>query len=262
MRGEVINKGQRAARRFESDFENLPPEALFAGVYASRKPAHGARRLRDHDIALLCLLAYATRTPADFCADRTGERSWRKPSELGDSGPKILESDLRQSDAASLSAFIARLPQAEESIVSAWLLQKCRARHPSMENGGWGFASRFAASAGSGESRMKLPQLSTGEVVNLQKQILDLTEQLHELSQFSPGPSVTANWSICGRRILDVPVNPLTAQFWPGIRNRRNAQPNARPGAGRSQAGPSRRGRKCRQKSPPAARESESKRNG
>jgi hypothetical protein len=40
------------------------------------------------------------------------------------------------------------------------------------------------------ESRMKLPQLSTGEVVNLQKQILDLREQLHELSQFSPAPSI------------------------------------------------------------------------
>jgi len=33
---------------------------------------------------------------------------------------------------------------------------------------------------------MRLPQLSTGEVVNLQKQILDLRQQLHELSQLSP----------------------------------------------------------------------------
>jgi hypothetical protein len=36
------------------------------------------------------------------------------------------------------------------------------------------------------ESKMKLPQLSTGEIVSLQKQILDLREQLHEVSQFSP----------------------------------------------------------------------------
>src|SRR5204863_266457 len=35
------------------------------------------------------------------------------------------------------------------------------------------------------EGRMKLPKLTTGEAVNLQKQILDLTEQLRELSQFS-----------------------------------------------------------------------------
>jgi hypothetical protein len=32
------------------------------------------------------------------------------------------------------------------------------------------------------EGQMRLPQLSTGEVLNLQKQILDLREQLHELS--------------------------------------------------------------------------------
>ena len=36
------------------------------------------------------------------------------------------------------------------------------------------------------EGRMKLPRLTTGEAVNLQKQIVDLTEQLRELSQFSP----------------------------------------------------------------------------
>jgi len=35
------------------------------------------------------------------------------------------------------------------------------------------------------EGRMKLSGLSTGDVVNLQKQILDLRQQLHELSQFS-----------------------------------------------------------------------------
>jgi hypothetical protein len=37
----------------------------------------------------------------------------------------------------------------------------------------------------SAESRLKQPELSTGEVVNLQKQILDLRQQLYELSQLS-----------------------------------------------------------------------------
>ena len=36
------------------------------------------------------------------------------------------------------------------------------------------------------ESRIKLPEHETGDVINLQKQILDLREQLRELSQFSP----------------------------------------------------------------------------
>ena len=33
------------------------------------------------------------------------------------------------------------------------------------------------------ETLMAQPNLSTGDVINLQKQILDLQEQLHELSQ-------------------------------------------------------------------------------
>jgi hypothetical protein len=36
------------------------------------------------------------------------------------------------------------------------------------------------------ESRIRQPQLSTGEVVNLQKEIVDLREQLHEISKLSP----------------------------------------------------------------------------
>ena len=36
------------------------------------------------------------------------------------------------------------------------------------------------------ESRLKLPQLSPGEVVTLQKQVVDLRGQLDQLSQLSP----------------------------------------------------------------------------
>jgi len=39
------------------------------------------------------------------------------------------------------------------------------------------------------KSKMRLPQLSQGDVVNLQKQILDLREQLHEVSKLSPAPA-------------------------------------------------------------------------
>ncbi len=35
------------------------------------------------------------------------------------------------------------------------------------------------------EGRMQMPRLTTGEEVNLQKQVLDLQEQLRELSKFS-----------------------------------------------------------------------------
>ncbi|HEV8422896.1 MAG TPA: hypothetical protein VGQ40_06095, partial [Chthoniobacterales bacterium] len=36
------------------------------------------------------------------------------------------------------------------------------------------------------QSRMKLPGLSPGEVVALQKQVVDLREQLDDFSRFSP----------------------------------------------------------------------------
>jgi hypothetical protein len=35
------------------------------------------------------------------------------------------------------------------------------------------------------ETRIRLPQLTTGEVVNLQKEIVDLREQLHQISGLS-----------------------------------------------------------------------------
>jgi hypothetical protein len=35
------------------------------------------------------------------------------------------------------------------------------------------------------ETRIRLPKLTTGEVVNLQKEIVDLREQLHQISGLS-----------------------------------------------------------------------------
>jgi hypothetical protein len=38
------------------------------------------------------------------------------------------------------------------------------------------------------ETRIRVPQLTTGEVVNLQKEIVDLQEQLHQISRLSSVP--------------------------------------------------------------------------
>ena len=80
---------------------------------------------------------------------------------------------------------MATLSPPEERLVSSWLLQKMPPNAGAWsKTGGTAFARpSCAASLRSPESQMKLPQLSTGEVVNLQKQILDLQEQLRELSQ-------------------------------------------------------------------------------
>ena len=98
---------------------------------------------------------------------------------------RILESDLRPSDAPSLNAFMATLSSTDEGLVSSWLLQKVPSNAETMVEKWW-LGIRQAVlrrQLDVAKDRIKLPQLSTGEVVNLQKQILDLQEQLHELSQ-------------------------------------------------------------------------------
>jgi hypothetical protein len=90
-------------------------------------------------------------------------------------------------DPASLNAFMATLSPEEEGLVSAWLLQRMPPNALTvMED--WWMGLRQAALRRQlevAENRMRLPQLSTGEVVNLQKQILDLHDQLREISRLS-----------------------------------------------------------------------------
>jgi hypothetical protein len=104
---------------------------------------------------------------------------------------RILEADIRPSDPASLSAFMAGLSPAEEAVVAGWLVQKIPGNAATV-TAEWWLGLRQAVlrrQLDAAESKMKLPQLTTGEIVTLQKQILDLREQLHEVSQFSPVPA-------------------------------------------------------------------------
>lgn len=100
---------------------------------------------------------------------------------------RILESDLTPDEPASLNAFMATLSPREEDLVSSWLLQKLPGDPTTLVQSWWnglrqGVLRRQLEVA---ESRMRLPRMSTGEVVNLQKEIVDLQEQLRELSEFS-----------------------------------------------------------------------------
>jgi hypothetical protein len=77
---------------------------------------------------------------------------------------------------------MATLPPEEERLISLWLLQKMPTATETMVEQWWqgicqGVVRRRLETA---KNRIKLPELSAGEVVNLQKQILDLQEQLHE----------------------------------------------------------------------------------
>ena len=77
------------------------------------------------------------------------------------------------------------LSPAEERLVSSWLLQKVPANAGAMVEPWWlGIRQTvLRRQLDVATNRIKLPELSAGDIVNLQKQILDLQEQLHELSQ-------------------------------------------------------------------------------
>ncbi|HEY5036909.1 MAG TPA: hypothetical protein VII74_07250, partial [Chthoniobacterales bacterium] len=85
----------------------------------------------------------------------------------------------------------ASLPAEEESLVSGWLLQKTPPQAETVAREWWqglrqpALRRRLQAA----ESRLKLPQVSAGEVVALQKQVVDLRGQLDDFSRFSPSRS-------------------------------------------------------------------------
>ena len=130
---------------------------------------------------MLCILALRDETARNFLH----AQKWRELLEhVPDSDIliRILESELQPDDAASLNTFMATLPPEEERLISLWLLQKMPTATETMVEQWWqgicqGVVRRRLETA---KNRIKLPELSAGEVVNLQKQILDLQEQLHE----------------------------------------------------------------------------------
>jgi DNA primase len=186
MRGEVVNKASARLGVSPADFGTLLSTKP-RGIALSEAPAPARAQAAvgpRHDIAMLCLLALRDDPARNFLL----AQNWRETFEqLPDAEIliRILESELHPADPASLSAFMATLSPAEEALVSAWLLQKVPAAADAMVEKWWlgirhAVLRRRLAAA---QNRIKLPELSTGDIVNLQKQILDLQEQLHELSQ-------------------------------------------------------------------------------
>ena len=186
MRGEVANKASARIGVPRSDFERLlarPNRERFSTDDASRPPVAPAPR---HEIGMLCLLALRDAEAREFLQGQ----EWREMlSHTPDAEilGRILAADLRPDDPASLNAFMASLAPGEEALVSSWLLQKMPPNGLEVAKGWWNglrqaILRRHLQIA---EGRMKLPRLTTGEAVALQKQILDLTEQLRDLSAFS-----------------------------------------------------------------------------
>ena len=190
MRGEVVSKVSARLGVSAHDFEALVSkqrshEAAFGRERPSEMPTAGTMAPAPrHDIAMLCLLALRDETARDFLR----QQNWREilahvpdAEILG----RILESDVRPGDATSLNAFMVTLSPAEERLVSSWLLRKMPENAGAMVEPWWlGIRQTvLRRQLDVAMNRIKLPELSAGDIVNLQKQILDLQEQLHELSQ-------------------------------------------------------------------------------
>ncbi|HSH38776.1 MAG TPA: DNA primase [Chthoniobacterales bacterium] len=140
-----------------------------------------------HDIAMLCLLALRDREAREVLL----QQNWREVlSQMPDSDllHRILDADLAPDDPASVNALMANLRPEEEALVSSWLLQRMPPNAAAVARDWWAGLQQAAVrrQLQIAEGRMKIPQLSMGEVVTLQKQILDLQKQLHELSAPSP----------------------------------------------------------------------------
>ncbi len=187
MRSEVASKVTARIGVAPKDFAALlakpqPHRFSNAEERARTQPAQAPR----HDVAMLCLLALRDTDAREFLL----QQDWREVlGQTPDSEMlvRILESDLRPDDPASTTAFLAALPPGEEALASSWLLQKVPPNAASVVRDWWAGLQQSAVrrQLQIAEGRMKIPQLSAGELTALQKQVVDLKAQLAELSQLS-----------------------------------------------------------------------------
>lgn len=188
MRGEVLNKMSARLGVPASEFEKLLPKPRADRRDGSRAATPLGLAPR-HDIAMLCLLSLRDEAARKYLC----EQDWREVLEQMSGTEllvRILESDLSPDDPASLNRFMAQLTAEEEGLVSAWLMQKMPAYPLQVAESWWkGLAqASLRRQLEIAETRIRLPQLTAGEVVNLQKEIVDLRDQLHQISQLSSVP--------------------------------------------------------------------------
>jgi DNA primase len=183
LRGAVVNKVAARLGVAPADFESiLSKHARASG--SSMSPSSPERRVASpppHDVAMLCLLALRDEAARNFLL----AQRWREILEQvpdTDILIRILESELEPDDTASLNAFMATLSPEEERLISSWLMQKMPAAIETVVEKWWqGICqSVVRRRLETAKNRINVPGLSAGEELNLQKQILDLQEQLHE----------------------------------------------------------------------------------
>ncbi|HTG51418.1 MAG TPA: DNA primase [Candidatus Tectomicrobia bacterium] len=183
LRAEVVNRVSARLGVAPSDFESLLAKHARApgGPVNSNTTETRAAPSPPHDIAMLCLLALRDVDGRNFLhAQRWREILEQVPDT--DILIRILESELEPDDTASLNVFMATLSPEEERLISSWLMQKMPTTTETVVEKWWLGICRSAVHRRleAAKSQLKIPGLSAGEELNLQKQILDLQEQLHE----------------------------------------------------------------------------------
>ncbi len=188
MRDEIASKVSArigvAAREFQALLTRPARERYRPEVERARMlPAPAPR----HEIALLCLLALRDAEARAFLQ----EENWREV--LGQTPDaellaEILAADVRPDDPASLNVFMTQVAPGKEQLISGWLLQKVPPNAAGVARDWWSGLKRAAVrrQLQIAEGRMHIPQLSAGELTQLQKQVVDLKAQLDQLSAFSP----------------------------------------------------------------------------
>ena len=183
LRGEVINKASARLGVAPADFESLLAKRArtAGGSVNSGTTEMRAAASPPHDVVMLCLLALRDTDARNFLH----AQKWREIlDQVPDTGIliRILESELKPDDTASLNAFMATLSPEEERLISSWLMQKMPTATETMVAKWWqGIChSVMRRRLEMAKSQLKLSGLSPGEELNLQKQILDLQEQLHD----------------------------------------------------------------------------------
>lgn len=108
--------------------------------------------------------------------------------EGGDVLARILEANVRPDDAASVAAFTAQLDPEAEGIVSALLQQKAPENAEEVARDSWNTLERRELERRRDAilARMQGAKLAPGEVVELQKQILDLQKRLTDIARPFP----------------------------------------------------------------------------
>ncbi|MGI9087291.1 MAG: DNA primase [Chthoniobacterales bacterium] len=188
MRGAVANKVSARLGVPPRDFEALlarPNRERMQSGSEGRTAAEPSAAPR-HDVAMLCLLALRDGEARAFLL----EENWREVlAQTPDTGLLriILTSDLRPEDSASINVFMSSLAPEDEALISSWLVQKMPPNGAAVARDWWRGLQQAAVrrQLQIAEGRMKLPQLSAGELTKLQKEIIDLKKQLDELSALS-----------------------------------------------------------------------------